>query len=435
MATTSFSAGERKLPGVSRADRRPPLMRLATTLMAFALCVVAISSLLAFTRTDLVELPAALERALDPRSDGEKAVAVAETRLANKPDGAKEMAALASALLARVRETYDPTLYARAAQLLDRATALAPMDADVAIAAGNLALSRHDFASALRWGELAQASAPARPAVYGVLTDALVELGRYDEAVTAAQRMVDLRPDLPSYSRVSYLRELHGDIDGAIDAMRRAVQAGAPHAEGTAWSLVQLGNLYLAKDDLARAERAYGDALSSADGYVFAIAGQARVRAAQGDLAGALQLNETAAQRLPVPDFVIALADLHTRLGDTKRASQDAELVSAMERLLKANGVRTDIDLALFDADHDRNLADALAAARVEYAIRPSITVAMTLAWTEYKNGDRPAAAAHAREALRLGWRDPAALRRAMEIANAAGDVALQRRVSELASR
>src|SRR6267142_1161397 len=298
------------------------------------------------------------------------------------------MAALASAFLARVRETYDPTLYARAGELLDRATALAPRDADVAVVAGNLALSRHDFAAALRWGEIAQSAAPARPAVYGVLTDAYVELGRYDEAVAAAQRMVDLRPDLPSYSRVSYLRELHGDLDGAIDAMRRAVEAGAPRSEGTAWSLVQLGNLYLAKNDVAAAEHAYADAASRVDGYVFAIAGQARVRAARGDLAGAAVLDETALQRLPVPDFVIALADLHARLGDATRAAQDADLVSAMEQLLKANGVRTDVDLALFDADHDLRLAGALAAARAEYTVRPSITVAMTLAWTEYKNGD-----------------------------------------------
>ena len=144
--------------------------------------------------------------------------------------------------------------------------------------------------------------------------------------------MVDLRPDLSSLSRVSYLRELHGDIAGAIDAMRRAITAGAPRAEGTAWSLVQLGNLYVAANDLGAAEHSYSDAQSRIDGYVFAVAGQARVRAARGDLAGAAKLDEAALQRLPVPDFVIALADLHGRLGETTHAHQDADLVSAMER-------------------------------------------------------------------------------------------------------
>ncbi|MDP9321868.1 MAG: hypothetical protein M3P16_12310, partial [Chloroflexota bacterium] len=411
---------------------RAALHRVVISVLAIAACVATFSAVLAATRTDIVEVPAALERLLDPRTDGEKAIAFAQGALAAAPGDPRLMAALASAYLARVRETYDPTLYTKASALLDRADALAPLDPDVATASGNLALSRHDFAAALRWGLVARTAAPARPAAYGVLTDAYVELGRYAEAVDAAQRMVDLRPDLASYSRVSYLRELHGDLDGAIDAMRRAVDAGAPRTEGAAWSEVQLGNLYLAKGDLASAERAYEDALQRVDGYVFALAGQAKVRAGHGDLAGAAALDTQAAQRLPVPDFVIALAELHERLGDATRASQDAELVSAMEQLLKTNGVRTDVDLALFDADHGLRLPDALATARAEYAIRPSVTVAMTLAWTEYKNGDLAAASAHAAEALRLGWRDPATVRRAATIAEAAGDVSLARRAAEL---
>jgi len=427
MATPSFTAGERRLPGGRVAARR-----IAFAILAFAALVGSFGAILAATRADVIELPAALERLLDPRTDGEKALAYAQGKLAAAPNDPRLMAALASAYLARVRETYDPTLYAKAALLLDSAIALAPLDADVAISSGNLALSRHDFAAALHWGQVATAAAPARPAGYGVLTDAYVELGRYDDAVAAAQRMIDLRPDLASYSRVSYLRELHGDLDGAIDAMRRAVDAGAPRTEATAWSEVQLGNLYLAKDDLGSAERAYLSALQRVDGYVFALAGQAKVRAARGDVSGAVALNEEAARRLPVPDFVIALADLHERLGDPTRAAQDADLVSAMEQLLKANGVRTDVDLALFDADHGLRLSEALIAARAEYAIRPSVTVAMTLAWTEYKNGDLAAASAHAAEALRLGWRDPIAVRRAATIARAAGDAGLARRAAEL---
>lgn len=409
------------------------MRRLALWLGAFVVCTAALVTGLAATRTDVVDVPAAIEHLLDPRTDGERAVAFAQGRLADSPQDPRLMAALASAYLVRVRETYDPTLYAKASALLDRAGELAPRDPDVAIASGSLALSRHDFAAALRWGLVAQTAAPARPATYGVLTDAYVELGRYDDAVSAAQQMEDLRPDIASYSRISYLRELHGDLDGAIDAMRRAVDAGAPRTEGTAWCEVQLGNLYLANGDLESADRAYQNALQRVDGYVFALAGQAKVLTARGDLAGAAALDEQASQRLPVPDFVIALADLHARLGDAARVTQDAALVSAMEQLFKANGVRTDVDLALFDADHDLRLSDALAAARAEYAIRPSVTVAMTLAWTEYKTGDLAGASAHAAEALRLGWRDPTAIGRAATIATAAGDVALARRVAELA--
>ena len=408
------------------------MRRAGRWLVAFTVCVVASSAFLVATRTDVAELPAAVERLLDQRTDGERAIVNAQARLASGPNDPRFLAQLASAYLFRVRETYDPSLYTKAGALIEIALARAPRDPDVVQTAASLALSRHDFSEALSLGLILQAVAPARQATYGVLADAYVELGRYDDAVAAAQRMVDLRPDLASYSRVSYVRELHGDLAGAIDAMRRAVEAGAPRAESTTWSEVQLGHLYFASGDLVEAERAYENAEHRISGYVFAAAGRARVLAARGDLAAAATLVDGAAQRLPVPDLLIALADLHERIGDHARVAQDAELVSAMERLFKANGVRTDIDLALFDADHDLRLVDALAVARAEYAARPSVTVAMSLGWIEYKNGDLQAAARHAKEALRLGWRDPVAVQRASIIAAATGDRALVARVAEL---
>lgn len=408
------------------------MRRAGRWLVAFAVCVVASSAVLLATRMDVAELPAAVDRLLDQRTDGERAIANAQARLASGPNDPRLLAQLGSAYLFRVRETYDPSLYTKAGALIDIALARAPRDPDVVLAAASLALSRHEFSDALSLGLILQAVAPARPTTYGVLADAYVELGRYDDAVAAAQRMVDLRPDLASYSRVSYVRELHGDLAGAIEAMRRAVEAGAPRAESTTWSEVQLGHLYFASGDLVEAERAYEDADHRIPGYVFAAAGRARVLAARGDLAAAATLVDGAAQRLPVPDLLIALADLHERMGDHALVAQDAAVVSTIERLFKANGVRTDIDLALFDADHDVRLVDALAVARAEYAARPSVTVALSLGWIEYKNGDLQAAARHAKEALRLGWRDPIAVQRASIIAAATGDRALVTRIAEL---
>jgi tetratricopeptide (TPR) repeat protein len=382
-----------------------------------ALLFVAILSLvttgLLAVRAEPLDLPAAIERLYDQRTDGERAIAAAQSRLAAAPNDARALAGLASAYLVRVRETADPAYYAKADALLARAVALAPNEPDVLIAAGSLALSRHEFTEALGYGRRATAAAPSRPAAYGVLTDALVELGRYEEAVAAAQRMVDLRPDLASLSRVSYLRELHGDMPGALDAMRRALEAGAPRGEAGAFVEAHIGDLLFATGDLDAAERAYDSATRRVDGYPYGIAGRARVRAARGDLAGAASLYEDAAQRLPVPDFVIALGDVYARMGEAAKAEQQYALVAAMARLLGANGVRVDADLALFDLDHDRDIQAALAVARAEYAIRPSTPVAMILAWAEYKNGDLTGARQHAGEALRLGWRDPKALERA----------------------
>jgi len=412
---TAPKAGERKLPG--RGVRTLVLSALAAVLLS-----IPIAATLAYFRVSPQDLPAALEALLDRRTDGEKFVATAQTRLTNNPNDPKAMAGLAAAYLVRVRETADPSYYQKAGELVDRATAISSKDAEITVTAGSLALSRHDFATALRWAQLSVQLAPDRPAAYGILTDALVELGRYDEAVAAAQRMVDLRPDLASLSRVSYLRELHGDLDGAIDAMRRAVAAGAPRSEGTAWSEVQLGHLLFAKNDLDDADHVYESSLQRVDNYVYGLAGRARVRAARGDLAGAASLYADAAARLPVPDVVIALGDVYARMGDQTRAQQQYALVVAMERLLAANGVRVDVDLALFDLDRGIDAPNALAVARTEYVSRPSTPVAMILAWAEYKNGDTAAAYKHMSEAVRLGWRDPLTLYRGGIISEAAGD-------------
>ncbi|MDQ2952449.1 MAG: hypothetical protein M3R54_09330 [Chloroflexota bacterium] len=407
---------------MTRSPRRA-IRVVALWVVASVALSVPIAATLAYLRVSPADIPAALESFLDRRTVGEKLIASAQTALADRPNDPKAMAGLASAYLVRARESADPSYYTKASELIDRATALEPNDADIAITAGSLALSRHQFATALQWGKLAARLAPARPAAYGVVTDAFVELGRYDEAVAAAQRMVDLRPDLASLSRVSYLRELHGDIDGAIDAMSRAVAAGGPRSEATAWSEVQLGHLFFAKNDLEAADQAYESSGHRIDGYVYGLAGRARVRAARGDLRGSADLYAEAARRLPVPDVVIALGDVYSRMGDAASAQQQYSLLAAMEKLLAANGVRVDVDMALFDLDRNVAAGDALVAARTEYAARPSTPVTMVLAWAEHRNGESAAAYTHMTEALRLGWRDPLALYRAGVIAEAAGDI------------
>jgi len=364
----------------------------------------------------------ASQQAVDGRTAGQRAVDQAQRRMSVAPNNATAMAALASAYLLRAREVADPTYYNRAEALLESATAVDPEEPDVVLAAGTLALTRHEFAQALGQGQRAIELSPYRSAAYGVLTDALVELGRYDEAITAAQQMVDLRPDQTSLSRVSYLRELHGDLDGAADAMRQAVAAGAPRSEATAWSEVQLGNLLFARGDLAGAEHTYRQAGLRIEGYVPAIAGLARVQAATGDLAGAASLYERAVLATPLAEYAIALGDVYARLSDQDRAAAQYELADAIGRLFAANGVRMDLELAVFHADHGRNLDEALAAVQAEYALRPSVAVADALAWVEYRTGDLAGALVHRGEALRLGTRDPLMLYHAGVIAQANGD-------------
>lgn len=331
------------------------------------------------------------------------------------------LARLASAYLQKVRETGDPTYYGKAENALRRSLERSPNNGDALLGMGSLALARHQFTEALDWGHKAVAVNPYRAATYGVVADALVELGRYDEAVDAVQKMVDTRPDLSSYSRVAFLRDLHGDVPGAIEAMTRAVGAGAGAAENTAYVRVQLGNLYFNSGRLDDAEREYRITLERTPGYGPAQAGLAYVLAARGQDAAAAPLFSKAVEAFPVAEYVIALGDLYTRMNRPGDAAKQYDLARVLERLQVANGTDVDIETALFDADHGADPEATVARAREGYVRRPSIHGADVLAWSLYKAGRPAEAQPYAAEALKLGTRDALKLYHAGMIAHALG--------------
>jgi tetratricopeptide (TPR) repeat protein len=345
-----------------------------------------------------------------------------QTRLKQNPDDEQAYVLLSAAYLQKVREVGDPTFYGKAEESLHRALKLKPDDFTAMIQMGALSLARHQFHDALEWGEKARLSSPGTALIYGVIGDAQVELGNYDAALETFQTMVDLRPNLSSYSRASYLRELHGDVPGAIDAMQRAVEAGGPNTENTNWTRVQLGNLYFNSGNLQAAEAQYNQALASYPGYVYAIAGLGRVRAAQGHMDPAIKLMNQAVGIIPMPDFVITLGDLYQVTGQTKAADQQYKLVAAIEKLYQANGVDLDLEISLFNADHDQNLNGTLTLARKAYADRPSIYGADVLAWVLYKTGNYTEAQKYSAEALKLGTKDALKLFHAGMIAHALHD-------------
>jgi tetratricopeptide (TPR) repeat protein len=303
----------------------------------------------------------------------------------------------------RARATGDPGFYTRADGVLRRAAADDPL---AVVARGSLALSRHEFRSALALGGRAVALAPGTARGYGVLGDALVELGRYGGAFRAFDTMVSLRPGESSYARVSYARELRGDVPGAIAAMRLALDAAAGEPEAFAWTAVQLGKLEWAVGRARPASRWYREALRVLPGYVYALDAQAQVAAARGDLAAAVARERRAAETVPQPQFVASLGDLYAASGRRADARRQYALVGAIRRLLRANGVRTDLETALFDVDHGIGLRRALVAARAARADRPSIDGDDVLAWALARNGRCGEALRWSHRALRLGTRD-----------------------------
>jgi tetratricopeptide (TPR) repeat protein len=320
-------------------------------------------------------------------------------------------------LLLEVRQTADITLYAQAETAFDEALRRDPQHVDALVGQGVLALARHDFDAALAWGEQAYALNPYRAESLGIIVDAQVELGQYESALASTQAMVDLRPDLRSYSRVSYLRELHGDTPGAITAMEAAVRAGVPGREATLWAQAQLGALYFNSGDLAHAEATYRSALQLRPDYAYAVAGLARVQAAQGDSQAAIAAYQSLVERLPLPEFVVALGELYEVTGQADPAAQQYALVRVIQQLNASAGLAVDLELALFEADHGGTPAEAVRQARLAYAARPSIQAADVLAWALYQAGDLPTARLYSEKALRLGTHDAVKLYHAGMIA------------------
>jgi tetratricopeptide (TPR) repeat protein len=331
---------------------------------------------------------------------------------------------LGAAYLQKARETGDPGYYPKAEALFSQALRANHQDVDALVGLGTLALARHQFAQALAWGEAARLLAPYHAPAYGVIGDAQVELGRYDDAIATVQAMVDLRPDLGSYARVSYLRELMGDRDGALQAMQQAAAAGSGYPENVAWVNVQLGNVRFDGGDLAGAEHAYDAAAAALPGYASALAGQARVAAARGDLDHAAALYDRAVKTIPLPEYLVAYGDVLAAAGKPEAARAQYATVDAIQQIYAANGVDTDLEIALYIADHGRaeDVPSAVAHARAGVAARPSIVGWDVLAWTLYRAGDLDGAADASHKALRLGTRNALMQFHAGMIAAARGD-------------
>ncbi len=327
-----------------------------------------------------------------------------QATLRRLPDDSTSWATLGVAYVQQARVTGDPSYYQKAVGALNRSLQVSP-DSNAPALTGKAALAaaRHDFAGALRLARQSEEINSYNPVNLGVLVDALVELGRYDQAFAALQRMVDLKPGVPSYTRVSYSYELRGNLAGARYAMRQALDI-AYSADDRAFAFFQLGELAWNAGDLDAAERLYARGMREAPTYVPLLDGQAKVEAARGDTAQALRDYRTVIERFPSPTYVSEYADLLTSLGRDRAASRQGDLITAQQQILRAAGVNLDLELALYDATHGRP-QQALESAARAWDQRHSVFVEDAYAWALHVNGRDRAALTHARGAARLGTR------------------------------
>ena len=347
------------------------------------------------------------------------------------PSDAKAQRDLGFALLQRVRETADPSLYARAEAAFDRARDLAPDDARVLVGIGSLQLGKHEFAAALETAQHAIDMAPRLAVAHAIKVDALVELGRYEEADEAAAEMLALGSDLTTLSRVSYLAELHGRLDVAVTAMRGATTAAGAAPENLAFTHVQLGNLLVYSGEPTAAADEYERAIELVPGHAPAFAGLGRLAVAGGRLDEAIDHFQRAADLVPLPEYVIALADTQAAAGRADDAARSIDLARAEIQLFEATGVMVDLDLALFEADHG-DAQRALGFAEAAYGATPNVRAADARAWALHRLGRDDEARTWSVEALRLGSVDPLLRFHAGAIAAALGEDDLARRDLEM---
>ena len=387
---------------VASAPRRA-LVPLGVVLVLVGLVAGLLSHVTASQGDSALTAPRATESVPGSRA---AAIADLQARLRAAPKNSASWAALGSLYVEQARLTADPDYYPKADGALRRSLSIDDKhNADALIGLGMLANARHDFAGGRRWAERARALSPNRPALYGVLGDALVELGRYAEGFAAIQRMVDLRPDLASYSRVSYARELQGDVDGAAAALVDAEQVAADPSDA-AFAAFQVGELRWNAGDVDAAAEQYERASRLDTTFIPAKAALARVHAAQGDVPGAEAEYEAVVAVVPAPQYVTELTDLYRVTGRPADAAREGELLAAEERLFRANGVNVDLESSLYSADHGVDIKRGLAEAQAEYRRRHSVFVADALAWQLHAAGRDREAMAHADEALRLGTRN-----------------------------
>ncbi|WP_067472465.1 tetratricopeptide repeat protein [Nocardia amamiensis] len=380
---------------LSRVRRKPVLALLLIGLIA---AIVSATALMPDRSPTTEPIPA------DPLAAQIAQMREQQDRL---PGNATGWAALGAAYVELARITGDPENYGQAQRALDRSLELQPEEnAEALIGLGALANALHDFTAARGYGEQALALRPNSADVYGILIDALTQLGDADAATAAVQRMLDLRPGVPSFTRAAYDLELHGRTDDARQALQMAL-AAATTADQIAFCRYHLGELAFNTGNLDEAENQYRAGLLASPDNAALLQGTAKVLAARGDVDEAIAQYTALTTQAPLPEYLIEFGELLDSAGRPDAAAAKYREVADQFRRLEEQGATEYLDAALLAADHG-DPVEAARLAQLEFDRRQSILTADALAWALHKAGRNDEAIIYADRAAALGWRSAA---------------------------
>ncbi|WP_040780645.1 tetratricopeptide repeat protein [Nocardia pneumoniae] len=380
---------------LSRALRKPVFVLLLIGLLA---AIVSTTALLPDRSSTADPIPA------DPLA---AQITQMRQQLDRVPGNATGWAALGAAYVELARITGNPENYGQAQRALDRSLELKPDEnAEALIGLGALANARHDFTAARRHAEQALTLRPNSADVYGILIDALTQLGETDAATAAVQQMLDLRPGVPSFTRAAYDLELHGRTDDARQALRMAL-AAATTSDQIAFCRYHLGELAFNTGNLDEAENEYRAGLLANPDNAALLQGTAKVLAARGDVEASIAQYTALTARAPLPEYLIEFGELLDSAGRPDAAAAEYREVSDQFRRLERQGATEYLDAALLAAEHG-DPVEAVRLARLEFDRRQSILTADGLAWALHKAGRDDEAIVYADRATALGWRSAA---------------------------
>jgi tetratricopeptide (TPR) repeat protein len=320
---------------------------------------------------------------------------------------------LGDLLMQRARDTVRHD-FAAASNAYTKALELDPNHALARLGMAWVKNSEHDFTAGKGWAEKALEIDPKLQDAYSLMGDGAMELGDYDGALKHFQKALELRADLASYSRAAHLMWLTGQSGRARLTMQRAIDAGGPFPENTAWCRAELATMHFNDGAMLAAEKQIEIALKEAPRNPRVLAAHGRLLAAKSDWSGAITAYRQSVEVTPTHDALCSLVDVLIASGDSEAAKVQVERVIAFHSShahAHADGEEVHVhgpgnaQLALFLADHDRDLDLALAEAEAACIAFPNIGSFDALAWCQFKKGNHEAARTSIRKAM--GWNTP----------------------------